>query len=175
MTGSSDEVVGLKPCPFCGSDAELERDSDHHGEWFNLGCSRHWGRVPDPDDRCPGGRIWYTEDPEELEGAIAAWNTRPHSQGTSVVWAPSEAGSQTGPAAPPSGKVCEATQLDRLMEVVEAARDLVMKPGGLVNRGVGVGLVVVEKADKSDPHYRLCTAFERLDAYNAIREGKADA
>jgi hypothetical protein len=29
---------------------------------------------------------------------------------------------------------------------------------------VGVGLVVVEKADKSDPHYQLCEAFERLDA-----------
>lgn len=51
----------------------------------------------------------------------------------------------------------------RMAEVVEAARDLVARPGGLVNRGVGVGLVVVEKADKSDAHYRLCTAIERLD------------
>lgn len=48
-------------------------------------------------------------------------------------------------------------------DIIEAARDLVMKPGGLVNRGVGVGLVVVERADKTDPHYRLCTAFEELD------------
>ena len=66
----------LKPCPFCGSPAELETDNDHHGEWFNLGCSRHWGSVPDPDDGCPGGRLWYTEDPEGMARAIAAWNRR---------------------------------------------------------------------------------------------------
>ena len=46
--------------------------------------------------------------------------------------------------------------------VVDAARDLVMKPGGLRNNGEA--LVVVEKADKSDPHYRLCSALERLGA-----------
>lgn len=66
---------GLKPCPFCGSPAELEQDSDHHGEWFNLGCSNHWGRVKE-DERCPGGRIWYTEDPDSMPAAIAAWNRR---------------------------------------------------------------------------------------------------
>lgn len=66
----------LKSCPFCGAPAELERDNDHHGEWFNLGCSRHWGTVSDPDDKCPGCRIWYTAPPEEMEGAIAAWNKR---------------------------------------------------------------------------------------------------
>jgi len=57
------------------------------------------------------------------------------------------------PPAPESGEV---------RAVVEAARDLVMKPGGLRNNGAA--LVVVEKADKSDPHYRLCAALERLDA-----------
>lgn len=65
----------LKPCPFCGSAAELVRDNDHHGEWFNLGCSQHWGRV-DPDEACPAGRMWYTAEPAEEAKAIAAWNRR---------------------------------------------------------------------------------------------------
>lgn len=65
----------LSACPFCGSPAELERESDHHGGWFNLGCSRHWGRVG-RDAACPGGRIWYTADPSEEAGAIEAWNRR---------------------------------------------------------------------------------------------------
>lgn len=46
-------------------------------------------------------------------------------------------------------------------EVIQAAYALVMEPGGLKNNGSA--LVVVEKADKSDPHYRLCTAFEHLE------------
>jgi hypothetical protein len=76
MTDVSRETKALLPCPFCGSPAELERDSDHHGEWFNLGCSRHWGRVKDPDKSCLGARLWYTEtDVPEVE-AIAAWNRR---------------------------------------------------------------------------------------------------
>jgi hypothetical protein len=47
-----------------------------------------------------------------------------------------------------------------LEEIVSLADELI-NGGGLVNRGVDRGLVVVEKADKSDPHYRLCTALER--------------
>jgi hypothetical protein len=67
----------LKPCPFCGSPAELEEDSDHHGGWFNLGCSKHWGKSGiEPENACPGGRIWYTEDPEGKSRAIQSWNTR---------------------------------------------------------------------------------------------------
>lgn len=65
----------LKPCPFCGAPAELEEDSDHHGEWFNLGCSNHWGKI-DPDDACCGARLWYTAEPSEKAKAIAAWNRR---------------------------------------------------------------------------------------------------
>ena len=75
---------GLMNCPFCGSPAELERDSDHHGEWFNLGCSRHFDAVPDPDKSCPGGRIWYTEELDNEEAAITAWNTRAPSDATLV-------------------------------------------------------------------------------------------
>lgn len=65
----------LAPCPFCGEPAELTRDSDHHGEWFNLGCSQHWHRV-DPDKACPAGLLWYTAEPEGEAKAIAAWNRR---------------------------------------------------------------------------------------------------
>lgn len=66
----------LAPCPFCGSPAELEHDSDHHGEWFNLGCSKHWERVTPIEDACCGGRLWYTEPLSEEARAIEAWNTR---------------------------------------------------------------------------------------------------
>jgi len=64
----------LAPCPFCGAPAELEHGSDHHGEWFNLGCSRHWGK--NPDDRCVAGRLWYTETETPEAEAISAWNRR---------------------------------------------------------------------------------------------------
>lgn len=48
-----------------------------------------------------------------------------------------------------------------LQRIVDLARELV-SPAGMVNRGVDRGLVVVEKADKSDPHYRLCAALDAL-------------
>lgn len=77
---------GLKPCPFCGGPAELERDSDHHGSWFNLGCARHWGK-PDiqADEACLGARLYYTEDAENEAKAIAAWNRRPTPDLSEVV------------------------------------------------------------------------------------------
>lgn len=67
----------LLPCPFCGSPAEIERDNDHHGSWFNLGCSRHWGKSLDAADKCIAGRLWYTESEAREADAIAAWNKRP--------------------------------------------------------------------------------------------------
>lgn len=70
-------MTDLQPCPFCGSPAQLEEDSDHHGEWFNLGCSRHWDNPAVKEaDKCCGGRIWYTADPSEQAEAIKQWNTR---------------------------------------------------------------------------------------------------
>lgn len=75
MTPSIKEALELLPCPFCGSAAEIERGNDHHGEWFNLGCSCHWGNV-EPDSACSAGRMWYTAEPEDEPKAIATWNTR---------------------------------------------------------------------------------------------------
>lgn len=48
-----------------------------------------------------------------------------------------------------------------LREIAALARELV-SPAGMVNRGADRGLVVIEKADKSDPHYRLCAALASL-------------
>lgn len=50
----------------------------------------------------------------------------------------------------------------RLKEIADLARELI-SPKGMVNRGVDRGLVVIEKPDKSDPHWRLCTALEVYD------------
>lgn len=70
----------MKPCPFCGSPAEIEDGSDHHGEWFNLGCSQHWGRL-DPAEACIAGRIFYTEFERDKASCIAIWNRRALSEG----------------------------------------------------------------------------------------------
>lgn len=57
----------LKPCAHCGSEAYLDFDNDHHGEWFNLGCS---------SEKCFLRMAFYTEEMKDLEKAISAWNTR---------------------------------------------------------------------------------------------------
>ena len=31
--------INLKPCPMCGSPAKFVRMTDHHGDYFTLGCS----------------------------------------------------------------------------------------------------------------------------------------
>ena len=59
--------IELLPCPFCGCDAVEERDSDHHGEWFNLGCS---------SQTCHAYRLFYTAEIDELPIAVEWWNTR---------------------------------------------------------------------------------------------------
>ena len=95
--------VTLKPCPFCGSPGELEHGNDHHGNWFNLGCSDHWGKRTDGLG-CKAGRLWYTETDTPEADAIAAWNTRP---------APS-----------PSDVETEALLLDYDKALIVAARNL---------------------------------------------------
>jgi len=54
---------------------------------------------------------------------------------------------------------CSAAEFSRLQAIADAAHELIYG-GGLINRGVDRGLVVVERADKSDPHYRLCAMLE---------------
>jgi hypothetical protein len=63
----------LKPCPFCGRKAILQKDEDHHGGYFSLGCAKD----PLSDDTCPGKSVYYTEPIENLDNAIKLWNTRP--------------------------------------------------------------------------------------------------
>lgn len=60
-----------------------------------------------------------------------------------------------------------------LQRIVDLARELV-SPAGMVNRGVDRGLVVVEKADKSDPHYRLCAALDALSLSGGGGREEAD-
>ena len=70
MTTQTEE---LKPCPFCGGEAELIIDNDHHGEFFQLGCK---------DKECLGHWAYYTESIAEtpVSEAIAHWNTRALAQ-----------------------------------------------------------------------------------------------
>lgn len=57
----------LKPCPFCGADGEITYDQDHHGIWFNAGCS---------NSLCRAYNVYYTEDVEKVPEFIFWWNTR---------------------------------------------------------------------------------------------------
>jgi hypothetical protein len=59
----------LKACPFCNAPALLEELGDHHGAYYNLGCSVRG---------CLAFHVKYTESPDEcsIEEAIAAWNRR---------------------------------------------------------------------------------------------------
>lgn len=71
----TDKAREVEPCPFCGKQAEIERDSDHHGSWFNLGCSDHWGKRDDGKG-CIAGRMFYTESERTEEECVALWNNR---------------------------------------------------------------------------------------------------
>ena len=62
------------------------------------------------------------------------------------------------PSSPPAA---DEDRVRKLETVADLADELINR-GGLVNRGVDRGLVVVEKADRSDPHYRLCLALAAL-------------
>ena len=59
----------LKNCAHCGRKASLIIDEDHHGKWFNLGCS---GKIGE----CNFRDIFYTCSLDELPKAILEWNTR---------------------------------------------------------------------------------------------------
>ena len=59
----------LKPCPFCGQEAFLEICEDHHGVFYQLGCTRNG---------CPAYSIYYAMSPEDItvDDAMAQWNSR---------------------------------------------------------------------------------------------------
>ena len=61
----------LKNCPFCNRETVYEQESDHHGEFFQLGC---------PDRECPAYWTYYTEPIENKDKSIAAWNQRAGEQ-----------------------------------------------------------------------------------------------
>lgn len=61
MTDAQQPEIGtLKPCPFCGGEAELE---DHRGGLFRIACTRKYCRATGP--HAPDGL-----------GVIQKWNTR---------------------------------------------------------------------------------------------------
>lgn len=58
----------LKPCPYCNEKAKIIKETDHHGEYYNLGCSF---------SECIAADAFYTETEVPLEDAILRWNSRP--------------------------------------------------------------------------------------------------
>lgn len=69
MTDKPNDAPELLPCPFCGGEARLIKESDHHGEFYELGCK---------DVSCLGHWAYYTESPLQtpILVAINKWNTR---------------------------------------------------------------------------------------------------
>ena len=65
----------LNPCPFCGAPAAITVDSDHHGLFYTLGCSRRGCIAHDlmmdvPADEVPveeGIRKWTARVPTVRE------------------------------------------------------------------------------------------------------------
>jgi hypothetical protein len=113
----------LEACPLCAGPAYYT-ESVNGTHMAYIGCSRCGISMK---------AAWVPLGPPGVDGwskdIRAVWNTRPS----------------------PSVGVGELREAE--IAVIEAARDLVMKPGGLVNR------------------YRLCTAFERLAALSSIPVG----
>jgi Lar family restriction alleviation protein len=56
----------LKPCPFCGSETEMERWEDHNGDYDGS------ARVSCVARDCPGAHTWQVSEDE----AIKLWNER---------------------------------------------------------------------------------------------------
>jgi hypothetical protein len=56
----------------------------------------------------------------------------------------------------------DCAEVEKLREVARLADELVNGGGLVLTQRDGLALVVVENADKSDPHYRLCDALAAL-------------
>ena len=68
------EMIPLKPCPFCGADAEMKWTMhEKFGKTMRVACSRD-GECPSPswEEYCEE----YETDAECLESVSRFWNTR---------------------------------------------------------------------------------------------------
>lgn len=92
-------MAELKPCPFCGGEAEiLTAESMRGGYLFGIMCN----------DCCSRGDVYETE-----AEAIAAWNTRYHSEfEETVIKAWKEIQNYTE-------RTCEAVERDGVMRCSE--------------------------------------------------------
>lgn len=59
----------MKPCPFCGKPAKLQVETDHHGDYYFLGCS---------DENCIAHTIMLCIPVDDMPISEAAehWNRR---------------------------------------------------------------------------------------------------
>ncbi len=62
MINCDEEKVKLKPCPFCGGEAESQAKSSG---WYQVSCEGH-------NEACWTSTRWYSK----REYAVKAWNTR---------------------------------------------------------------------------------------------------
>ena len=65
VNGNEPDMPELKPCPFCGGEAEVYTDEDDTQEWFYVRCSDCWAQTDGNDTEI---------------GAIDAWNQRKNTK-----------------------------------------------------------------------------------------------
>lgn len=61
-------MIKLKRCPFCGGEAEIERDVGRKGWVVSIVC---WNC-----DLAMGGGIYYDSLDEAIESVVKVWNKR---------------------------------------------------------------------------------------------------
>lgn len=67
-TGATVGTEGLKPCPFCGDDAQLEKVERRSGTWYGVICR---------GTRNHGGTCAIEQVPSRTqEAAVQRWNMR---------------------------------------------------------------------------------------------------
>jgi|GEM_PF-6106209 len=67
--GSQDtRALKLKPCPFCGQAATIQKGGEHNGKsYFSVGCA---------DYKCRGCHGTCAAPEEKMREEISAWNKR---------------------------------------------------------------------------------------------------